>query len=286
MALLTKKLPEWKVKKIKEFAEKIKKAKTIGLVDMRGMPASQLHQLRAKLRDKMDMHVVKKTIIKFAIENIKNEKHNIHEIESRISDMPALIFSDLDPFKISKLFIENKAPAFAKPGQIAPEDITVQEGPTPFTPGPMIAELGALGIKVKVDAGKLVVQQKTTVAKKGEPIKPQVADLLVKLNIQPMEVKLNLDAAWADGKVFGKDVLDFNLEEILAKLNRYASNAFMLSIGLPYPTKENISLLVSKAYNHARGLALDRGIVTKENIGELLAKAKAQANALESMIPK
>lgn len=281
MALLTKRLPEWKVKKIKEFADKIKKAKTVGLVDMRGMPASQLHQLRAKLRDKIEMYVVKKTIIKFAIESIKNEKHNISEIGSKISDMPALIFSDIDPFRISKLFMENRAPAFAKPGQIAPEDIIVQEGPTPFAPGPMIAELGALGIKVKVDAGKLVVQQKTTVAKKGEPIKPQVADLLVKLNIQPMEVKLNLDAAWADGKVFGLDVLNFNADEILSNMKTAASNTFMLSIGLPYPTKENIALLVSKAFNHAKGLALERGIITKENIGELLAKVNAQAKELE-----
>lgn len=286
MALLTKRLPEWKVNNIKEFAEKIRKAKTVGLVDMRGMPASQLHQLRAKLRGKVEMYVVKKTIIKFAIENVKNEKHNIHELESKISDMPALIFSDIDPFRISKLFMENKAPAFAKPGQIAPEDIVIQEGPTPFTPGPMIAELGAIGIKVKVDAGKLVVQQKTTIAKKGEPIKPQVADLLVKLNIQLMEVKLNLDAAWEDGKVFGKDVLSFNSEELVANLKTAASNTFMLSIGLPYPTKENITILVSKAYNNARGLALDRGIVTKENIGELLAKATAQANALDNIIPK
>ena len=286
MALLTKKLPEWKERQIKEFAEKIKSAKTIGLVDIKGMPASQLHQIRSKLRDSIGIHVVKKTIIKFAMEHVKHSKKNMAEIEAKIPEMPALIISDLDPFKMSKLFIENKAPAFAKPGQLAPEDIAIQEGPTPFTPGPMIAELGAIGIKVKVDAGKLVVQQRTVVAKKGEPIKPAVADLLVKLNIQPMEVRLSLAGAWSEEKVYGADVLNFNLEELMAELNKAASDTFMLSLGLPYPTKENISILVSKTYREAKSLAIERGIIVKELMGELLAKAIAQANALESIIPK
>lgn len=284
MALCTKRLPQWKIEAIDKFAQKMRNAKTIGLVDIRGIPASQLHDLRAKLRDKMDICVVRKTIIKFAIEKIKNEKPNIAQFESKIEGMPALIFSDLDPFKISKIFLENKAPAFAKAGQIAPEDIVIPEGPTPFTPGPMVAELGSMGIKVKVEAGKLVVQQKTVVAKKGEPIKPQVADLLVKLNIQPMEIKLSLIGAWSDGKVYGADTLNFNVDQILRDLEKCASDTFMLSIGLPYPTKENIALLISRAYTQAYNLALERGIVTKETIGQLLAKANAQASALSSLI--
>lgn len=286
MPLLTKKLPDWKVQQIQHFASKIKSAKTVGLVDIKGMPASQFHTLRAKLRDRMDIHVVKKTIIKFAIERAKEEKDNIKQVEEKIGDMPALIFSDLDPFKVSKLFFENKAPAFAKPGQVSPEDITIKEGPTPFTPGPMIAELQTLGIRTKVDAGKLVVQKDTVVAKAGEPIKPGVADLLVKLNIQPMEVGLTLSGAWESGKVFGSDVLNFDPGDYVKKMSDIASEAFAFSLGLPYPTKDNITILVTKAFRDSKALGLERGIMVKELVAELLAKATAQAQAIGKMVNK
>ncbi len=284
MTILTKKLPEEKVKKIDEIAEKMQTSKTIGIVDMKGIPAGEMHNLRNKLRENMHIEVVKKSIIKFAIEKCKEKLKGIEELKEKLEGMPAIILSQLDPFKISKLFSQNKAPAFAKPGQIAPEDIVISAGPTPFAPGPMLSELKSKGLKVKVEAGKIVVQEDSVIVKKGEEISEDVADLLIKLGIKPMEIGLEFSGAWEEGYVFGKDVLVFDVKEYISKLESAANQAFKLSIGLPYPTKQNISLLISKAFNEAKTLAKEKDIFVDALAGEILAKAQAQASELDSYV--
>ncbi|MCD6576262.1 MAG: 50S ribosomal protein L10 [Nanoarchaeota archaeon] len=284
MTILTKKLPEWKAKKVDEIASKMKGSKTIGIVDIHSLPAREFHSLRSKLRNNMHIEVVKKSILQFAIEKVKNELKDIEKLEEYLNGMPALILSQLDPFKLSKIFSENKAPAFAKPGQIAPEDIVIKAGPTPFAPGPMLSELKSKGLKVKIEAGKITIQEDAVVVKKGEEISEDVADLLIKLGIKPMEIGLAFSGAWEDGYVFSGDVLSFNAEEYIAELERAANEAFRLSIGLPYPTRENISLLISKAYNEAKTLARERDIFVEELAGEMLAKAEAQASELSNYV--
>jgi large subunit ribosomal protein L10 len=210
--------------------------------------------------------------------------HEINKLEAKIGAMPAIVLSQLSPFQISKLFLENRAEAFAKTGQIAPADIVVHAGPTPFAPGPMLADLKTKGLKVKVEAGKIVIQDDAVVVKKGEVIKEDVADLLIKLGIKPMEVGLELSGAWEQGHVFGREVLVFNIKEYMSKLERAADDAFKLSIGLPYPTKQNISVLISKAFNEAKTLAKERDVFVNEFAGEILAKAESQAKELNNYV--
>lgn len=284
MTILTRKIPEWKIKKIDEIASKMKDSKTIGIVDIKGLPAKEFHTLRSKLRNSMHIEVVKKTILKFAIEKIKDNLENIKDLEEKVGEMPALVLSQFDPFKLSKIFLENRTPAFAKAGQIAPEDIIVKAGPTPFAPGPMLSDLKSKGLKVKVEAGKIVIQDDSTVVKKGEVISDDVAGLLTKLGMKPMEVGLEFVSAWNEGKVFGSDVLIFDVKEMISRLESAASKAFNLSVGLPYPTKENISLLISKVFNEAKALAKERNIFVDVLAGDMLAKAQAQAKGLNTYV--
>lgn len=284
MAVLAKQLPAWKLKQIDELADRMLKAKTVAVVDVKGLPGKQFHKLRAKLRKDMNIQVIRKTVIKYALDKVKGQKRNIDELKQQLGEMPAVVLSDEGPFQLSKLFMENKAPAFAKAGDIAPEDISVSEGPTPFTPGPMISELSSIGLKVKVDAGKIVVMQKSTIAKAGQPIKSEVADILVKLGVQPMEVGLDLSGAWEKEFIFKKDILQFDVAEYLGNIASAASMAFNLSVGLPYPIKENISILVSKVFNEAKTLALERSIFVDALMPQLMAKASAQASELDSYV--
>jgi len=65
--------------------------------------------------------------------------------------MPALLFTKENPFKLYNKLQKSKSSAPAKAGQTAPSEIVVPKGPTPFAPGPIIGELGALGIKTAVE---------------------------------------------------------------------------------------------------------------------------------------
>lgn len=255
--ILTKKVPEWKKEKVREIVKRMKESKTIGIVEMKGMPASELHIIRNKLRRFMDLKVVKKSILRFALKECGLK--NIEKLEDKFGEMPAIVFSNLDPFKLSKLFSENRTPSQAKPGQIAQKDIVIQAGPTPFQPGPMLSELKAKGLKVKVEGGKIVIKEDHLIVKNGEVISEEIANLLSKLGIKPMEIGLELNCAWENGEVFGREVLVFKIDEEINKLKKAAIDAFNLSIGISYPTKENIFILITKAYNEAKALSKIEG---------------------------
>src|SRR3989338_2862633 len=146
--------------------------------------------MRAELRGKVSIFMTKKTLMKIALGNIKNDKKGIEVLEDYFIGMPALIFTKESPFRLARILRKSKTPAPAKAGQIAPADIIVPKGPTPFPPGPVISEFSSAGLKVGVEGGKVAVKEDAVVARKGEKITGKVAEVLARLGIKPMEVGL------------------------------------------------------------------------------------------------
>ena len=114
--------------------------------------------------------MTKKRLMKIALDQIKNEKNHIEELEKYFEGMPAFIFTNENPFKLSKLLQKSKTRAPARAGQTAPEDIVITKGPTPFAPGPIISELSGVGLKVGVENGKVAVKEDTVIVKKGDKL--------------------------------------------------------------------------------------------------------------------
>ncbi len=260
---------------------------TIALVDLTALPSTQLQIMRSKLKkDKVVVRVTKKRLIKKALDNFTGKK-GIEEFVPFLDNvMPALIFSRLNAFKLSSFLRKNKSKVAAKPGQIAPKDLMINAGPTPFAPGPMIGELGSLGVKAAVEQGKITVKKDTIVVKKGEVIKTKVADLLAKLGIKPMEIGLNLAAAYEDGLIIDKEVLNVDDSVYIKEIKRIASDAFKLTIGIGYATKDNIKLLLAKANSEAEALIKIAGVLTEDNVKGELGKANRQAKNLGKLVSK
>ena len=61
----------------------------------------------------------------------------------------------------------------------------IHAGPTSFAPGPIISELAAVGIKTKVEGGKLAVIQDTVIVREGQVISQKVSETLKRLDIRP-----------------------------------------------------------------------------------------------------
>lgn len=265
---------EYKKKIVEDMAKLMRQYSIIGMVNMEDMPAPQLQGMRAELRGKVDLFMTKKRLMRISIEKLKNEKKNLGELEKYFQGMPALIFTNESPFKLSKILQKSKTKAPAKAGQIAPNDIIINKGPTPFAPGPVISELSAVGLKVGVEGGKVAVKEDVVVAKKGEKIKPKVAEILARLDIKPMEIGLGLVAAYEDGIIYQKDILEIDEKEYLSNINIAAAQAFNLAFSITYVTKENISLLIGKAFNDAKALGTSQEILDKGIIEGLLGRAE------------
>ncbi len=245
---------ELKKKSAEKLAALFREYPTIAIANFENLPGAQLQKIRNIIRGEHILLAVKKSAIHYAIESIKSELPGIVEIDRNVVGVPALIFSREEPFRLYKFFKKSKSSAPAKPGQIAPGDIIIPAGPTPFAPGPMIGELGQLGIKAGVEAGKITIKQDFIAAKKGEPIKEKIASLLLKLGIEPMEISLNVIGLYDKGKFYPTENVVVDENVYIEKIATAARYAFNLSVQAEYPTKENIELLILKS--HAEAIAL------------------------------
>jgi large subunit ribosomal protein L10 len=274
---------EEKKKLVKRFIKLINDNPVIGAIDIEGMPAAQLQKMRETLRDNdIELIVAKRRVMKFALEQAKETKKGIEQLEEFLRGMPALIFSKLDSFKLYKLLKSSKSEAPAKAGQIAPKDIEVKAGPTPFLPGPIISELGAVGLKSGVEDGKVAIKEDAIVAKEGDEITPELAGLLTRLNITPMEIGLNLTASFEDGTIFKKDVLDVDEEQFVADITRLAQESFNLSVEAGYLTKDNVEIVVQKIFRECKAVAEESGFLADVVVEDMLAKAEGSAKSLKS----
>ncbi|MEK6837452.1 MAG: 50S ribosomal protein L10 [Nanoarchaeota archaeon] len=256
----------------------------VAVVNLERLPAAQLQRLRISLGDDLHMVMCKKTLMKFAISSVKGKLKDVEQLLDLLSGMPALLFTNENPFKLANLLQKSKSRAPAKPGQTAPYDIVIPAGPTSFAPGPIISELAAVGIKAGVEGGKIAVKVASTIVREGEKIKPKVAEVLAKFSIQPMEIGLNLVAAYENGIIYGTKVLSVDPATYVSELVAAAIDARNLAVEVGFPAVETIVVLITKSVRQARHVAKEFGIMVPELAEELVGKAWIEAAAIESMI--
>ena len=242
---LKREASEEKKKIVSSLVNEIKKSKTILIASTKGLPSSQFHEIKKNLRGKADIKVVKRTAIIRAIEETGNPI--LKELENVIKSDVALFFSDLDAFELSGLLSDNQSPSKAKAGDIAPEDIVIEPGPTDLLPGPAISELSGVGLKVAVEGGKLAIKIGKTVAKKDEAIKENVAAVLAKLGIAPMKVGFEPIAAYdsVNKKVYVGIKID--KKAALEALRVCIAKAAGFTINIKYLTSSNVGYFIAKA---------------------------------------
>ncbi len=272
-------IKSWKKENVENLKGLIEEYPVIGILNMYKMPAPQLQIMRKELKKDAKIKMSKKSLMKLAIEN--SNKKNIKELEKYLKGQPSFIFTKMNPFELYKYLKNNKTPAPAKAGDVAPKDIIVKKGNTDLPAGPAIGNLSDAGIVSKVQDGKIHVIKDTTVAKEGEEIKPPVANVLNMLGIEPMEIGLDLIVAYENNILFDKRVLDIDEEEFKGKLTNCIFSAINLSINSSYLTDITAPMAIQKAFIEAKTLALEAGIYTKDVIEELLAKANREAMALK-----
>jgi len=267
---------------VKEFSQLIESYPVIAAIDLENLPSKQLNDMRNQLQGIAVIRMTKRRLLRIAIDNSKKE--NIKQLKEHLRGMPALMFTKENPFKLYSILKKNKSTAPIKGGQTATQDIWVRAGPTSFAPGPIIGELGAAGIKAGIEGGKVAIKEDKVVLKEGEVVNQKLAEILQRLDIKPVEIGLNLTAAYEKGEIMLKDVLDIDEEAFKIKVMTAVSEAFNLAIETGYATKDTINVLITKAHSQALALADSQDIMTPDTVNNVVAKAERQANALKQKL--
>ncbi len=273
---------EWKKNEVASLMELIEGHEVVGMANLSDIPAPQLQKMRRTLKDSAILKMSRKTLMSLALKDCGKE--NIVALEEHMDGQPALIFTNMNPFKLYKILEGSKTAAPAKAGSIAPEDIIVPKGDTAFKPGPILGELQKIGIPAKIEKGKIVITSDKKIVAAGETIPKDVASILTRLDIFPLEVGIDLRAAYEDQTVYTSDLLTIDEEETLADIQQAFAQALNLSVNAVIFNKESTPLLIQKAAAQSLSLALNAEILTSKTTDLLLAKAYAQMLSVASEV--
>jgi len=272
-----------KADEVKELTSFLSQYNALGIASLQKVRAVQLQKLRKKLEKSAYLRVVKNSLIKRAVSEAK-DKVGIENLEEHLTGPNLFLFTNLNPFKLVILLEKSRVTAKARAGDVAAFDVIVPAGNTGLPPGPIISQFTAVGLRTRIESGSVWVSKDTLVVKKGEAISTQLASLLSKLGIKPVEVGLSLKVVYDDGLILTEEDLKVDLDEVRRSVEEAHQYAFNLSLEAAYPLPENISFLLRRGQQEAYSLALNAGIPTKDTIADLIRKANMEMLSLSEKL--
>lgn len=260
----------------------LKQYEIIGAADLQKVGSSMLQNLRKQLRGQITLRCIKNTLMRLSME--KAGLPAVDEFLSLIPGSNIFIFSNGNPFRLAMMLHRNKVRVFARPGDEALDVIVIPQGNTGLSPGPILSKFGGLGVRTRIEGGNIWVVQDTAVAKAGDEISRDLADILARMGLRAAEMGLEIKAFYERGTIIPREELILDLDAYEARLRRAYADAFQVALKAAYTTPLTAPSLLTLAAQNARKIALDAGYATPETVGELISKAHAQVLALERLV--
>lgn len=279
---MTSKVVERKIDEVEKLTKLFNEYDVLAIANLYKIRAIQLQDLVRRFGSDVKMSVAKNTLINFALK--KCEKDNVIELSKYLAGSNILLSTNMNPFKLSLLLDKSKMRMTAKAGDQAQDDIQISAGNTGLPPGPVISELNEVGIRSRINEGSVWVVRDTVVVKKDEVITPKLASVLSKLGVKPLEVGLNIIAAYQGGSVLAKDQLRVDIQNTKKQMIDGFQEAFNISINIAFPTHETIIHILQKGYREGTNFAINVSYPTLEVIHHIIRKAYTIMRSLTSNI--
>jgi len=247
------------------------------VIDIHGVPANAMLDMRASLRKSMSIKVAKKKLINLAWEDAGFDSELLEEMYGD-AVQPALVqTSTFDSFELYSELKKTEAGRAAKPGDVATEDITIPKQDTGMAPGPIVGELNSIGIPAKIMKGSVYISKDTVVIREGEVFEGDLGLMLSKLGINPIVTGLRLVSSLEDGIRFTPDVLSIDSDAFRGQVIGAISATFNLACNIGWFTSTTVPALIAKASSEALSVAVEAGITNSKTLPMMMAKANASA---------
>jgi len=270
------KVAPWKKDRVGVLTDLLKQEGVVGIIDVEGVPATAMIGMRNTLRKQMTLTMAKKTLVRRAWKKAGLGEEGLDELLDGVR-LPMLVHSDsMNAFQLYAELDKTRTGRAAKGGDIAPNDIIIEEGPTTFPPGPIVGEFNSVGIPAKIDKGKVAIVKTVTAVEKGEEISADLGLMLSKLDINPIEIGLILSGAIEGGILMPADDLNLDLDGFTASVKTATSGAFNVACNIGWFTNETVTALLSKAVGEALSVAVEAGIPNSETMPILISRAHSR----------
>lgn len=276
----------WKKDEVQRLSKILLDNPVVAVAEVSGIPAPQMQQMRASLRGSVAVLGSKNRLLSIAIKEAAKQKPGLEVLADKLHGQSVILATKNNPFKLFKALKAGASMAPLKANQTAPHDIVIPKGPTPFGPGPIVGELQKVGISAKIEAGKVVIAKDSTPVKAGGVVSAELATMLAKLEVRPVELKIDLKAAFEKDTVFLPEALAVDESVIFGQIGLAVRTANEVSLQTGWITPQTADALLGRAYKQAISLVLEKGLdvdaAVKQTVTEDYAKLLATIGKKES----
>ncbi|GBE59778.1 ribosomal phosphoprotein P0 [Babesia ovata] len=236
------------------------------IVSVDHVGSRQMANVRHSLRGKAEILMGKNTMIRMVLNSSFPDSEDMAKLLSCIKLNVGFVFCMTDPLEIRKIILENRVPAPARQGVIAPCDVFISAGSTGMDPS-QTSFFQALGISTKIVKGQIEIQNDVHLIKENDRVTASSATLLQKLNMKPFSYGLKIEKFYDSGHLVEAKALEITEEDILDVVKAGVSNVNAMSLALGFPTAFSINHSLLGAFKNCVSLALETDICFKEMQG-------------------
>jgi len=248
----------------KNLVELLGNYNKILLVNIDNVGAYNIQKTRQALRGKSHLLFGKNTLIRKTIRDYvekcteagNKESARIEQLLPFIKGNVGLAFTNEDLNNVKDVIESFKQKAPAKIGQVAPEDVFVDPGPTGMEPT-QTQFLQALNIASKIVKGQVEIINRVHLVKQGEKVGNSEAALLDKLNIMPFSYKAEVKHVYDAGFVYPSSLLSLGESDVLQLLSKGIQRIATISIQTGFPSLASVPHQIAKAYRNLISISIE-----------------------------
>jgi len=260
--------------------------KNVLVVEVDNVGSNQMQKVRIALRGKAVLLMGKNTLMRKVIREQAAEHSEMESLLQLIYGNIGFVFTNANLNEIRKTVLENKVPAAAKQGSLAPADVYVPAGPTGLDPG-QTSFFQALNIATKIVKGTIEIVNLTHLIKPGDKVTSSHVALLTKLNVLPFFYGFKVTEVYENGTVYNSSILDMSQDDILRKFTSAVSKLSAISLAVGYPTAASIGHVVAGSFAKIIALSLETDLEVEQAkpFKEYLANPDAFKSAAAAAAP-
>lgn len=263
-----------------KLKELLAKYPSIFIVNVDNVGSNQMHQIRTALRGKGVVLMGKNTMVRRALRTVLSESPQFERLLPHVKGNIGFVFTSGDLKEVREIIVANKVKAPARPGALAPVDVTVPAGNTGMEPG-KTSFFQALQIPTKIARGTIEIISDIKVVHAGTRVGPSEATLLNMLNISPFTYGMTVSMIYDNGTTFPSHVLDIDESELIGRFMTGIKTIACISLALSYPTIVSVTHSLVNAYKNVLAIAIgtEYSFPAADKIKEYLANPDAYAAA-------
>ncbi|RNA04320.1 mRNA turnover 4 -like protein [Brachionus plicatilis] len=211
LTVTKKKGLEFKQNLISEIRECLDTHDNLFIISMFNQRNLFLKELRQKWTDSKFLFGKNKVIALALGRDPESEyKENLNKVTPYLVGNVGLLFTNKTKEEVLNYFQEYECPDYARSGNVATEDVTINAGPLTQFQHTMEPQLRKLGMHTSLKKGIVTLDMDFVVCKKGDKLTPEQARLLKLFEYMQATFKVNVKVYW--NKNGDYEIIDSTLE--------------------------------------------------------------------------